>query len=310
MRVPNGLMIRYQGMTKVEWLVVVACIAILMGLLIPAVNTGDRRGRRNECSTKLNNFAKAAIQYEMRHGQFPGYVNDFGSYTGDRDPAEPDLVGATYRTGDKKLGSWVVALLPMLDAQPTYEIWTEPQYPLLKTVNGVTSFTDRAAPNISYLQCASSPTVDSEQGRNSYIANTGMHHLTAEGRPLTISRRVDNVSSPTGLLVTFAESMRKANGVFNNQYEKATNSADYPSGPAMKIADMKDGAGNTMLFAESLQAIPWHQLDPDPAAAVRLLQPEMPGDEVAYPEYSRFTQGMIWLYEDSEGANGFAQSAG
>ncbi len=52
---------------------------------------------------------------------------------GDRDPAEPDLVGATYRSGDKKLGSWLVVLLPMLDAQPTYEIWTEPQYPLLKT---------------------------------------------------------------------------------------------------------------------------------------------------------------------------------
>ncbi len=146
--------------------------------------------------------------------------------------------------------------------------------------------------------------LDSEQGRNSYIANTGMHHLTAEGRPLKISHKVDDTSSPTKTVVTFADSMQKSNGVFNNQYEKATNTPDYPAGPAMKIADMKDGAGNTMLFAESLQAIPWHQLDPDPAAAVRLLQPEMPGDEVAYPEYSRFAQGMIWLYEDPDGANG------
>ncbi len=106
-----------------------------MGLMIPAVETAGRGApRRNECSTKLNNLAKAAIQYEMRHGQYPGYVNDFGSYVGDRDPSEPDLLGATYRSGDKKLGSWVVSLLPSLDGQATNEVWTEQQYPLLKTV--------------------------------------------------------------------------------------------------------------------------------------------------------------------------------
>ncbi len=145
--------------------------------------------------------------------------------------------------------------------------------------------------------------IDGEQGRNSYIANCGMHHLTADGQPLMMSRSVDDISSPTGLLVTFEESMRKANGVFNNKYEHATNNADYPIGPPLKINDMKDGAGSTILFAESLQAVPWHQLDPDPAAAVHLLQPEIPGNEVAYPEYSRFTQGMVWLYEDPEGVN-------
>ncbi len=73
MRVPCGLVVRHQGMTKVELLVLVACILILMGLLVPSLERGVRPpARRNGCSTRLCNFAKAAIQYEMRHGQFPG----------------------------------------------------------------------------------------------------------------------------------------------------------------------------------------------------------------------------------------------
>jgi len=61
------------------------------------------------------------------------------------------------------------------------------------------------------------------------------------------------------------------------------------------------GQGNTILFSESLQAIPWHQLDPHPEVRARLLQPANPADEVAYSVMSQFTQGIAWHYQDPEG---------
>jgi prepilin-type processing-associated H-X9-DG protein len=292
--------IQRRGLTKVEWLVIFTCGGIMMGLLIPAVESHPRR--QNQCATQVCNLAKAAIQYEMTHGHFPGYLNDLGSYVGNTDPSDENASVASYRTGDKKLGSWVVPLLPYLDSQPTYEIWTEERYPLLMSKDGVTTFIQNAAPNLALLQCPNSVTLDSELGRNSYIANTGMHHLSVSGQPILIDRVNDIDEATTAFAVSFADSMQATNGVMNQQYERATNIAEYPVGPKVTMDDFKDGLGNSVLFSESLQAVPWHQLDPDPIESVRLLQPSIPGEQVAYPEFSRFTQGMIWLYEDPEGA--------
>jgi len=93
-----------------------------MCLLIPAVSTPRHDVHRNQCSRQVNNLSKAASQYEMSHKQFPGYVNDFGTYIGTTDPSDPAGKGGTYHSGNRKLGSWVVSLLPSLDAQATYEI--------------------------------------------------------------------------------------------------------------------------------------------------------------------------------------------
>ena len=293
------------GFTKIELFVVVSCIAIVMALVIPTLEL-DQSGhaRRNRCSTQINNLSKASIQYEMVKKKFPGYVNDFGTYIGTTDPSDPEGKGGVYRSGDRKLGSWAVLLLPYLDAQPTYEIWTQDKYPVLVSRDGDLKFTENTAPNLAIMQCPNKQTFESPNGRNSYIANTGMHHLYADGLPIVVSRAADGDSSLPPTPVSFLDSMQIPNGVFNNQYSTATNSADFPVGPAVTLNDFKDGQGNTMLFSESLQAIPWHQLDPDPEVSARLLQPANPGDEVAYPVLSRFTQGMVWHYEDPEGFGG------
>ncbi len=290
--------------TKVELFVVISIIAILIGLLIPAVDTGHRRGHANICLSQLNNLSKAAIQYDMNKKHFPGYVNDFGNFIGTSDPCDPESRVGDCRSGDKKIGSWVVTLMPYLDAQATYEIWTQDKYPVLGRRNGDLRFTESAAPNLALMQCPSTQTFDSPQGRNSYIANTGMHHLNSAGLPIVVARAdaVDEQTMPT--TISFLDSMQIANGVFNNQYSTSIDSADFPAGPAVTLEDFKDGQGNTMLFSESLQALPWHQLDTNSDISAQLLQPANPGDEVAYPPMSRFTQGMVWHYEDPEGFGG------
>ena len=202
--------------TKVELFVVVSIVSILMGLLIPAVNRSRGPSRANQCATQINGLSKAAIQYDINKKHFPGYVNDFGSFIGTTDPSDPESHVGDCRSGDKKLGSWVVTLMPYLDAQATYEIWTKDNYPVLVRRNGDLSFTESAAPNLSIMQCPRSPTLVSSHGRNSYIANTGMHHLNSARLPIVVARTdaVDEQTMPT--TISFLDSMQVANGVFNN----------------------------------------------------------------------------------------------
>jgi prepilin-type processing-associated H-X9-DG protein len=131
-----------------------------------------------------------------------------------------------------------------------------------------------------------------------------MHHLTASGQPIKIVREKSNEEDAVSFTFSFADSMQAANGAINHQYAAATDAIDYPVGPRVTLEDFKDGMGNTALFSESLQAIPWHQLEPDPMVSIHMLQPVVPSEQVAYPKWSRFVQGMVWLYEDPEGAGG------
>jgi len=217
---------RTSGFTLVELLVVITIIGILMGLLIPAVNAAREAARRNQCSTQLNNLAKATIQYEMAKKQYPGWIHSFGQFPQAApspalsDPSDPDAAGTTTYAAHLKLGGWAVQLLPYLEAQPTYEIWTEDRYPII----GSNGYTKNAAPNLAILQCPSSTTVSGDRGRNSYISNNGYGLAFASGNP-----------------AAWLGSQKKANGVFNSKFGSGT------TGPDVRADDLKDGAGNTVL---------------------------------------------------------------
>lgn len=264
--------------------------AIVIALILPLLNNQRGPARRNQCSVNTMHLARAAIQYELRSKQLPGYVNDLGWFTGTTDPASLVDTKSSYRSGDKKLGNWVVPLLGFLDAQPTFEIWSAETFPLLVQRDGQFHFTEHAAPNLSTMQCPGATNLSLKQGRNSYIANTGMHPMSSA------------LDDPGALL----RSIQDSNGTFNHQYAKALDSDRFPSGPPINLEDFIDRAGNTVLFSESLQAIAWHQLDPDDRVSVGLLQPTVAGNEVPYPLLSRYVQGMVWHEEAfiGQGATG------
>ena len=99
------------GMTLVELLIVIAIIAILMALLLPAVQAVRETARRTHCSNNVKQLTTAGVTHLEAHGFFPS--GGWGWWwVGDADRG----------FGWTQPGGWVYASLPYLEQLPVFNL--------------------------------------------------------------------------------------------------------------------------------------------------------------------------------------------
>jgi len=95
--------------TLIELLVVIAIIAILIGLLLPAVQKVREAAARSKCSNNLKQLALACHSYADVNNGLP--------------PAMIDLAGSNWSAPNNTAGygpSWIVLILPYIEQGPLY----------------------------------------------------------------------------------------------------------------------------------------------------------------------------------------------
>jgi len=164
-----------QGFTLVELLVVITIIAMLMALLLPAVQNARESARRTGCSNNLYQLALALIRAGDSMGYVPGWRN--------RSPRTGDAAGVNPV-------SWPLPLLPFMERSDVYNNWRTVVSP--------------SAPNISFFICPSSPPPNQTNPWLSYAGNCG-----SGSNDVPTGRRFDGVMLDTTIassgLVSFDE---------------------------------------------------------------------------------------------------------
>jgi prepilin-type N-terminal cleavage/methylation domain-containing protein/prepilin-type processing-associated H-X9-DG protein len=216
---------RRSAFTLIELLVVIAIIAILIGLLLPAVQKVREAAARMSCQNNLKQIGLANMNYESSYQKFLPGVSPAGCCA----------------------DTWIIPILPFIEQQNLYSIAPAFGAASYGSVPAV------IATRIKTMTCPSDTPATWNGGSgvlHNYVLNAGNTSLYQQNIPYNCT---GGTTTGTGSCVSFGGApfgfYGDASNVTNN------NDAGYAkTGQQFTIASITDGTSNTLAVAEILQA--------------------------------------------------------
>ena len=235
---------RKSAFTLIELLVVIAIIAILIGLLLPAVQKVREAAARAKCQNNLKQYGLALQSFHDVNSFFPS-GGRYGQNGTSALPADPN--GNTLNWGDTR-GSWQIFVLPFMEQDNLLRLFPNISTTVSPIDAGRTNATTgpqvtSAKPN--YLRCPSDGWNLNEQLTN-YSGSLGPQcndgGCGADTYQAQCNRPAIGIpASPGAGNTTNPSDIR---GMFGRL------------GPRLNIASVNDGTSNTIMVGEVLPE--WH----------------------------------------------------
>ena len=209
--------VRPSAFTLIELLVVIAIIAILIGLLLPAVQKVREAAARMSCSNNLKQLALGLHNYHDANGRFPDGIHR-------NQGTAPPSTGQYAITNESPIRrfNWTIAVLPYIEQDNVEKLWN---YTNFNANRGITG--DPATISWRVIKTYICP--------SDALGNAGID--TGEGAS----------SPPRHWAVT---SYGANAGRVSYRRAAQTNDGPFVHNVPRKIADLSDGTTNTIFLGE------------------------------------------------------------
>jgi prepilin-type N-terminal cleavage/methylation domain-containing protein/prepilin-type processing-associated H-X9-DG protein len=239
-KVPEAVMsTRRSAFTLIELLVVIAIIAILIGLLLPAVQKVREAAARMSCQSNMKELGIASHNYLGTKGVFPPY---FGV-------ADSPYVYPWYPANNrlKVYGGWFAHLLPFVEQDNVYQTaqneilasgWNEPSYTTPPTYSSGSTVVQQYNGH-SYIYTSTTSTGGTGYTNHGIwipqVANATYKILQCRSDPSATNGLVYGYWGSTNYLANYNAWGQPGNGLWE---------------PPVNTAFFSDGLSNTIFFGE------------------------------------------------------------